>query len=155
MMISTLVVTLVLVEGALSQGTSPYNDTLQCDLSEIDSKDYCVFVSNVEDCLSTRYESICTDMAMAHSWCSRLDYLELPYCRMKSLLWVSMLILLLWLGFLFVNLALVVDFRVVPNLETLSRALNVSYPSAQSYIHHHDYAITYACGQCTYMCCLA
>ena len=35
----------------------------------------------------------------------------------------AIFILVCWIGFLFVNLAMVVDIRIVPNLETISKTL--------------------------------
>lgn len=35
----------------------------------------------------------------------------------------AILLLVCWIGFLFVNLAMVVDIRIVPNLETISKTL--------------------------------
>lgn len=41
---------------------------------------------------------------------------------------VGLVLMFVWLIFLFVNLALVVDAAIVPNLNTLSKALKVGRP---------------------------
>lgn len=50
---------------------------------------------------------------------SRLPYLELPFCVLPNHQGTAVLILAVWTVFLFVNLALILDFRVVPNLNAM------------------------------------
>ena len=75
----------------------------------MDQQQQCDYVTHVPDCFSA----------------SRLSYLEFPYCVLPNAQVVAIMLLLGWLGILFVNLALVVDSRIVPNLETISKALKM------------------------------
>eukprot|EP00040_Diaphanoeca_grandis_P023141 m.125377 g.125377 ORF g.125377 m.125377 type:complete len:564 (-) comp29128_c0_seq1:1411-3102(-) len=81
-----------------------------CSLVDVPEELLCEYVSTVVDCLTT----------------SRIPYLELPYCDLKEVSGLAVVILVLWLFFLFLNLSLVVDARVVPNIKTTAKALHLS-----------------------------
>eukprot|EP00729_Bicosta_minor_P023770 gene23770-3428_t len=87
-----------------------FRNESQCNISGIDRKDQCVYVTEVSACISG----------------SRIPYLEFPYCSLASAQVGAILLLVCWIGFLFVNLAMVVDIRIVPNLETISKTLGLS-----------------------------
>lgn len=81
-----------------------------CDLQDVPEKCLCNYTAQVVDCMST----------------SRIPYLDGPYCVFQDVMFVGDLLMLLWLAYLFVNLALVVDARVVPNVTTIAKMLNMS-----------------------------
>jgi len=81
-----------------------------CVLTDVPDDMLCEYVSTVTDCMTT----------------SRIPYLELPYCTMSEVSPLAVIILVLWLLFLFANLSLVVDARVVPNIKVSAKALRLS-----------------------------
>eukprot|EP00039_Didymoeca_costata_P012989 m.190723 g.190723 ORF g.190723 m.190723 type:complete len:660 (+) comp15643_c0_seq3:290-2269(+) len=84
----------------------------KCELKNITEDCYCSLVINDVAC---RFES-------------RIPYMQFIFCeheKQKSWRIISGLLLCLWLVFLFANVALLVDLRLVPNLATLSEYFNI------------------------------
>lgn len=93
--------------GAL---TFNYTQYQECKPHDVPHDCLCDYVGLVQDCLTT----------------SRIPYLESPYCVFDPYAFIGDLLMLLWLVFLFVNLALVVDARVVPNVTAIAKMLKMS-----------------------------
>eukprot|EP00038_Savillea_parva_P028175 m.63616 g.63616 ORF g.63616 m.63616 type:complete len:595 (-) comp8166_c0_seq1:2052-3836(-) len=81
-----------------------------CSVDDISSEDRCEYVKAVINCQSP----------------SHINYLEVAYCDFNGRLTPVFCILLVWLAFLFINLVLVVDSRVVPNINTVAKCLGMS-----------------------------
>eukprot|EP00035_Acanthoeca_spectabilis_P001648 m.81738 g.81738 ORF g.81738 m.81738 type:complete len:571 (+) comp11029_c0_seq2:179-1891(+) len=81
-----------------------------CEVGSVPSEDQCRYVQEVESCSSA-------------SW---IDYLEIAYCDMSGNLGAAFVALIAWLAFLFINLVLVVDSRIVPNINTVAKCLGMS-----------------------------
>eukprot|EP00039_Didymoeca_costata_P010684 m.144541 g.144541 ORF g.144541 m.144541 type:complete len:619 (+) comp14924_c0_seq4:237-2093(+) len=91
----------------------PYHEwttNQSCMVKDVESSLQCNYVLYVEDCFAT----------------SRFSYLRLPYCLFPKEKPFAMFILVVWISFCFLNLAMVIDNRVVPNLETIAKSLKMS-----------------------------
>lgn len=87
-----------------------YTSGESCDLHDVPAACLCNYTTQVVDCQSS----------------SRIPYLEGPYCVFEDVIFIGDLLMLIWLAYLFINLALVVDARVVPNVTTIAKMLNMS-----------------------------
>eukprot|EP00040_Diaphanoeca_grandis_P024277 m.133217 g.133217 ORF g.133217 m.133217 type:complete len:594 (+) comp29662_c0_seq2:330-2111(+) len=93
-------------------GEKVYNFTndVECMPSDAPLECRCEYASKVVDCMST----------------SRIPYMELEYCSFEGIPVLATFVCMIWLMFLFVNLALVVDARVVPNVTTIAKLMRMS-----------------------------
>eukprot|EP00041_Stephanoeca_diplocostata_P009380 m.144513 g.144513 ORF g.144513 m.144513 type:complete len:561 (-) comp17713_c0_seq3:135-1817(-) len=98
------------VYGLENSSNFSWNSDEPCEIGDVPNSDRCDYVQAVVDCYTT----------------SRLDYLSLSYCSMSKLVILSYIVLIFWLAFLFINLVLVVDTRVVPNINTCAKTLGLS-----------------------------
>eukprot|EP00039_Didymoeca_costata_P001438 m.52517 g.52517 ORF g.52517 m.52517 type:complete len:631 (-) comp10798_c0_seq1:2310-4202(-) len=89
----------------------PWSVNASChDVYKVNKGLQCEFIEHVLDCEAS----------------SKIDYLRLPYCYLNGLSGISVLLFLFWVVFLYLNLALVIDTRIIPNLQTISKALHMS-----------------------------
>ena len=55
-----------------------------------------------------------------------IDYIRLPYCQLNGSIGGAVVIYLLWLTFLFINIALTVKYFLYPSLDAISKILRLS-----------------------------
>jgi len=87
-----------------------YTNDIECMPRDAPLGCKCGYVTQVVDCMST----------------SRIPYMKLEYCLLPGVPAGATVVCMIWLGFLFINLALVVDARVVPNVTTITKLLRLS-----------------------------
>jgi len=96
--------------AAVRRAAAEWDPGEVCDVSRVDTTDRCAYVKTVTNCQSA----------------SKVPYLTTAYCELDGNLAPIFALLVAWLGFLFINLVLVVDARVVPNINCVAKILGMS-----------------------------